>query len=551
MTRKDADGSGRVWPERDRRALKILLVNSPIWLDKPGVIAPVEPLGILYMAACLLQAGHRVSVSDLTFHGYNRQHFLGEIEAGHYDAVGFSCRTASYSGTLRILEDMTSLSHSPLVLLGGNHPTALPERTLKEVPGCIVVRGEGEITIVELMDKLARDGTGADLASIHGISYLRDGKAVHTPARELIADLDALPFPARHLIPMEQYSWKIGGRAAVNILSSRGCPHHCIYCFKSIFKNKVRYRSAENIIAEIREVRAKYGREGVYFVDDFFTVDNERLETFLRLLEKENLDIRWRCLTRVDGFQDVLLLKRMKERGCDTIIFGAESGDPETLVKIRKGITLAQSRDTILAAQGAGINLKVNFMLGFPWETYQSVYNTLRFAASLPPVKEYAFYFVTPFPGTEIWNRYCRERVFRWETFTEFFPFFNSETISDEDSRNLLIYASLFIFRRHFLKEIFRPRTIRLFLGSVFRQGLRRALLTLSQGAAPFIDENNPFHAVQGLLFELRDRADWPVKRGLMFFFDPYYLQRRIRRERKWLRSKATLPISRQGEPLP
>jgi anaerobic magnesium-protoporphyrin IX monomethyl ester cyclase len=519
--------------------MKILLVNSPIWLNKPGVIAPVEPLGILYLAACLLKAGHQVAINDLTLTGYNKQRFLLEAETQHYDVIGFSCRTASYAGTLLIINDMAALTYRPLVLMGGNHPTALPELTLKEVPGCIVVRGEGEITVVELINLLAQKGVCPDLASINGISYVLDGETVHTPQRELIADLDSLPFPARHLIPMEKYSWKIGGKAAVNILSSRGCPFHCIYCFKSIFKNKVRYRSIENIVSEIRDVRAQFDREGVYFVDDFFTADNNRLDLFLNLLEKNDLNIKWRCLTRVDGFDDVKLLERMKEKGCDTIIFGAESGDAETLVKIRKGISLSQSRDTILAAQKAGINLKVNFMLGFPWETYQSIYNTLSFAASLPPVKEYAFYFVTPFPGTEIWDQYCSNQKFPWETFTEFNAFFKGKTISDADYRNLLIYASLYVFRRHFFKELFRMRTVRLFIGSVLRQGIRKALFTLTQGAAPFINEDNPFRAVQGLLFELNDRADWPVMRSLLFFLDPYYLQRRIRKEKRWLKKNA------------
>ena len=465
--------------------------------------------------------------------------FYQKLETQKYNVVGFSCRTASYAGTLRIIKDMAVLSYKPLILLGGNHPTALPELTLKEVPGCIVVRGEGEVTVVELIDFLTQKGVCSDLQSIKGISYTHDGKTVHTPPRELIADLDSLPFPARHLIPMEKYSWQIGGKAAVNILSSRGCPFHCIYCFKSIFKNKVRYRSIENIVSEIQDVKKQFDREGVYFVDDFFTADNNRLDLFLNLLEKNNLDIKWRCLTRVDGFQDVQLLERMKEKGCDTIIFGAESGDPETLHKIRKGITLSQSRDTILAAQKAGINLKVNFMLGFPWETYQSVYNTLSFAASLPPVKEYAFYFVTPFPGTEIWDQYCRNQEFRWESFTEFNAFFKGPTINDVDYRNLLIYASLYVFRRHFLKELFRIRTVRLFIWSILRQGVRKALFTLTQGAAPFINEDNPFRAVQGLLFELNDRTDWPVMRSLLFFFDPYYLQRRIRKEKKWIKKNA------------
>jgi magnesium-protoporphyrin IX monomethyl ester (oxidative) cyclase len=518
--------------------MKILLVNSPIWLDKPGVIAPVEPLGILYLAACLLKAGHHVAISDPTVDGYNKQRFLLEVENQRYDVIGFSCRTASYAGTLRIIDDMAALSYKPLILMGGNHPTALPELTLKEVPGCIVVRGEAEVTIVELINRLTPQGVCSDLASIKGISFVLNGETVQTPQRELIADLDTLPFPARQLIPMEKYSWKIGGKAAVNILSSRGCPFNCIYCFKSIFKNKVRYRSIENIVAEIQEVKEQFDREGVYFVDDFFTADNNRLDLFLNLLEKNNLHIKWRCLTRVDGFDDVKLLERMKEKGCDTIIFGAESGDPETLVKIRKGINLSQSRDTILAAQKAGINLKVNFMLGFPWETYQSVYNTLSFAASLPPVKEYAFYFVTPFPGTEIWDQYCQNQKFHWETFTEFNAFFKGKTISIADYRNLLIYASLYIFRRHFLKELLRLRTVRLLVGSVLRHGIRKALFTLSQGAAPFINEDNPFRAVQGLLFELNDRADWPVMRSLLFFLDPHYLQRRIRKENKWLKKK-------------
>ncbi len=440
--------------------MKILLVNSPIWLDKPGVIAPVEPLGILYLAACLLKAGHKVRIGDLTADSYDKKIFLSDIEDSKYDIIGFSCRTASYSATLRIIQDMRSLTYKPIILMGGNHPTALPELTLNDVPGCIVVRGEGEITVVELIGQLERFGTIHSLSSIKGLSYKLNDKVLHNPERELIADLDTLPFPARHLLNIDKYNWKIADNPAVNVLSSRGCPFNCIYCFKSIFKNKIRYRSAENIITELKEVKDRFGRDGVYFVDDHFTFDNSRLDKFFRLLKESNLNIKWRCLTRVDGFDDVKFLERMKENGCDTIIFGAESGDADTLIRIRKGITLEQSRKTILAAQKSGINLKVNFMLGFPWETYQSVYNTIKFAADFPPfIKEYAFYFVTPFPGTQMWEQYCYDSKFEWKDFTEFNPFFKGKTISDKDYPNLLIYASLYVFRKYYLKELFRLKT--------------------------------------------------------------------------------------------
>ena len=401
----------------------------------------------------------------------------------------------------------------------------------------ILVRGEGELTIVELTDHLKQFGVSSKLNSVRGISYIYDGAVFHNPERELIADLNALPFPARYLLPIEKYNWKIGGKPAINILSSRGCPFNCIYCFKSIFKNKIRYRSAENIIAEIKDSIEKLNREGVFFVDDHFTYDNIRLESIFNLLKRNKLQIKWRCLTRVDGFQDVLLLQKMKENGCDTIIFGAESGDSETLVKIRKGITLEQSRNTILAAKKAGINLKVNFMLGFPWETYKSTYNTIKFAADLPLVKEYAFYFVTPFPGTEIWETYCKNSKFTWEDFTEFNAFFRGKTLAEKDYRNLLIYAELHIFRKYFVKELFKFKAIKLFLVSVKKNGLKKALFKLSEGGAPFIDDNNPFRAVPGLLYELRDRPDKPILRSIIYLLDPHYLQRRIKRESKNLKN--------------
>ncbi len=137
-----------------------------------------------------------------------------------------------------------------------------------------------------------------------------------------------------------------------------------------------------------------------------------------------------------------------------------------------------------------------------------------------------------------MWEQYCYDSKFEWKDFTEFNPFFKGKTISDKDYPNLLIYASLYVFRKYYLKELFRLKTLKLFLNSVIKNGLHKALFTLSTGASPFIDKNNPFRAVQGLLFELRDRPDKPILRSMAFFLDPYYLQRKIRKERIILRQR-------------
>ncbi len=438
--------------------MRILLINTPVEINEGS--EGQEPLGIAYLGAVLLQEGHEVVLKDYAVEHYNKEEFLKYLRENGFDMIGFSCRTPSYASTMQFIKDMKESSGlKSIIVLGGAHPTALPEMVLEENPADIVVRGEGEITIVELCENLSEFGISAELSRVEGISYKLNGKIYHNSDRGLIENLNILPFPARHLLPMDRYTFRIDSKLSANILSSRGCPFNCIYCQKSIFKKRIRRRSAQNIVEEIEHVIDTYDRLSVYFVDDHFTFDKERLERFLEIVEEKRLQINWRCLSRVDAIRDIGILKRMRKSGCRTIVFGVESGDEATLKKIDKKITLKQSRKAIELANEAGIEIKANFMLAFPWDDYRSIYNTLDFAASLPVNNEYAFYYTTPFPGTRIWELAKEQGIvdessIDWRKFNELNLFFISNAIAKDDFNRLLLLSYIYVLRIKMKKEI-------------------------------------------------------------------------------------------------
>lgn len=438
--------------------MKVLLINTPVAINEN--FEGQEPLGIAYLGAILLEEGYEVILKDYAVEYYDKEKFSNYVQVEDFDLIGFSCRSASYSSTLQFIKDLNEIDDlRSIIVLGGAHPTALPRMVIEETSADIVVRGEGELTIVELCKNLSKFGFSSQLSKVKGISYKLNGSYNQNPDRELINDLDILPFPARHLLPMERYTFKIDSKSAVNLLSSRGCPFNCIYCQKNIFKRKIRQRSAENIIKEIEHVIDNYRREAIYFVDDHFTFNKIRLERFLEIVEKKKLQIKWRCLSRVDAIKELIVFQRMHKNGCKTIVFGVESGDEATLKKIDKKITLKQSSRAIKLSNMAGIEIKANFMLAFPWDNYRSIYNTLDFAASLPVNNEYAFYYTTPFPGTRIWELAKEQGIvdessIDWSEFNELNLFFTNNSIAKDDYDRLLLLSYIYVLRKKMKKEI-------------------------------------------------------------------------------------------------
>jgi len=248
------------------------------------------------------------------------------------------------------------------------------------------VIGEGEMAMVNLAKSLVYGG-GLDLENIPGIAYKR-GKSIAVNPQLFIEDLDNVPPPSRHLVPLHKYDRKMNflDVAPVDTMNVvRGCPFNCKFCeTKRIWGSKPRFFSPRRVVEEIEHLIANYGSKGIYFVGDNFTINGKWVMNLCSLIRKHKLDIEWVCDTRVDLVSRDLL-KAMESAGCRTIWFGVESGSPRILEKLNKGITLSQAAQAFKLCREVGIKVACSFMLGIPGETLNDMYATLRFAMKLNP----------------------------------------------------------------------------------------------------------------------------------------------------------------------
>ena len=232
--------------------------------------------------------------------------------------------------------------------------------------------------------------------TIPGIAFKEGGQIITTAQRPFIQDLDALPLPARHLLPMSRYQ-ALG--YPVSIITSRGCPNHCIFCLgRRIVGQKVRFRSASHIADEIEEI-ISLGISVINIADDLFTASKHRVTQLCNELMKRKLNVSWSAFSRVNTI-DTQTLKLMKTAGCHSVSFGIESGNPEMLKRVKKGISIAQAKKAAIACREAGIRGHASFMVGLPGETQDTLNDSLKLQKELGI--ELAFHFLSPFPGTAV-----------------------------------------------------------------------------------------------------------------------------------------------------
>ncbi|MBN2397572.1 MAG: radical SAM protein, partial [Deltaproteobacteria bacterium] len=257
----------------------------------------------------------------------------------------------------------------------------------------LLVLGEGERTIMKLAPHMADRSKWPD---IRGLAFRREGNIIITEPRELIEDLDSIPLPARHLLPLSRYR-ALG--FPVSIITSRGCPNACIFCQgRRMVGKKVRYRKVESVMDEIEEILA-YGISRINVADDLFTANKRRVREVCGEITKRGLAFKWSAFARVNTV-DRETLEMMRDAGCDGISFGIESGNPEMLKRVRKGITLEQARRAIRLCKETGILAHASFMVGLPGESPESLADTREFAKSLDIA--YGYHFLAPFPGTDV-----------------------------------------------------------------------------------------------------------------------------------------------------
>ncbi len=396
--------------------MKITLVNPPY---PPSVHShpPFIPLGIAYLGAVAEKAGHQVKVIDCQAEKLNYESFRSRIAETPSDFIGATATTLLYKSAARILTVAKETQPNATTALGGSHVTFWDENALKEYPSIdLIVRGEGEQTLVELLETIE---SNADLTGVSGITYRDGDKVCRNPDRPFIKDLDSIPFPAHHLMPLQNL--RHNGKLLIPLVSSRGCVYWCDFCSTvRMFGRGYRWRSAKNVVDEMQFVHEKYGVDQVTFYDDAFSVDRNRVLQICKELHDRKLNLIWDCGTRVD-MVDRELMKTMKAAGCIAVWMGVESGSEAILGAMKKSIKLEQTRQAYKIAHEVGLMTIANVVLGFPGETEETAKQTIRFVQKLNP-EDVGFYLATPYPGTPMYeqvvkNGWLRETDFdRYDT---------------------------------------------------------------------------------------------------------------------------------------
>ncbi len=384
--------------------MKFLLINPAIGKQR---LPSYFPLGLGYIAQILLEEGHDVSVLDINAHRWSDDEVEQHLRNAKFEIVGITEMVTEFTAVRWLSGLVRKINPDAPIILGGGLTTAFPQLVLERTQADIAVVGEGEVTIRELVENLAE---GSSLDKVKGIWYKARGNIYAAQPRELIKDLDTIPFPARHLFPMERYirnpvpylrmfDQKV---VSTNMITSRGCPYRCTYCFHGLWGHHFRARSADNIVAEIKILREEYDITGIFFMDDTFVLDRERVLAICDKLIDERLDIIWAASGRVN-LVDREMLERMRAAGCRVILYGIESGSQQILNEMRKGVTVEQARQAVLNTWQSGILPVGYLMIGMLGETSQTVEDTVRFCNETGLIS--GFSYATPFPGTELYTK--------------------------------------------------------------------------------------------------------------------------------------------------
>lgn len=380
----------------------VLLINPPRLISKGNIWKKIDralpPLGLAYIASYLEKKGVGVLMLDLQVEQISPMQLQSYLKEVKPDFIGIGSTTVEIDAALNIAKLAKEVFPQAKTVLGGVHPSIMADDVLSYPAVDFVIRGEGEETLYELVSSFQ------NVSNILGLSYKENGNLRHNPARAVIEDLDTMPLPAYHLLPMDKYRPSLGNYKrlpATSMIATRGCPGRCTFCYTGISGKKTRVRSAKNLLDEIKLLQKDYKIKEISFYDDTFTAFKENVRELCERIIREKNDITWSCMSRVD-FVDEEILRLMKRAGCHQIGYGVESASSEILKNIRKPIPIELTRKKIKLTKDAGIDVRAMFMLGNPGETEETLKETINFAIELNPDLA-IFNIVTPFPGTEMY----------------------------------------------------------------------------------------------------------------------------------------------------
>jgi anaerobic magnesium-protoporphyrin IX monomethyl ester cyclase len=333
-------------------------------LQEQRVMKPYPPLGLLYLSAHLKARGAKVEVFDSTFRSYSE--FEDALRRRKPGLVGLYCNLMTKRTVLRMIASCRAAGVP--VVLGGPEPPHYAERYL-DAGADVVAVGEGEVTLEELLPRMG--GGARDLGQVDGIVFRGDdGRAVHTPPRALIKDLDAQPLPDRDAIDLQPYldAWRTRhGKGSLSLLTARGCPYTCRWCSRSVFGETHRRRSFLAVADEAQMLVERWGTEMLWYVDDVFTIHRGFVLSYADEMGRRGLRVPFECISRPERV-DADVADALRRLGCFRVWLGAESGSQRVLDAMDRRVTLEQVDRATRLLQAQGIQVGMFIMLGYPGE---------------------------------------------------------------------------------------------------------------------------------------------------------------------------------------
>jgi len=385
--------------------MNTLLISPLLTKRKPAV----HNVGLSYIAAALLSDGNDVKVLDIEAYKYSKEEVLLKCKEANPDIIGIGTLVTGYIYVKWLCNALKECLPNVPIVMGNSIVTTIPEIAINNLNIDYIVLGEGEDTMKELVKTIENKG---DISQVAGLCYKKDGKVVFTAHRELIQDLDTIPMPAWHLFPFKETYHKNGlypelPTPFMSVLTTRGCPFICTYCYHPFQNQKVRFHSSERIVAEIKYLIKEYGIKGVHFVDDLFVVNKKRIYEFCDLLDKEKIDIKWGVSCR-SNLVDEELMARMQKSGCIRLGIGVESASPIILENIKKKVTVEDHIRAMEICKKIKLKVEASYMIGNVGETRETVFETVKFRKKYDPTPG-TFFFTTPYPDTDLY-KYALEK---------------------------------------------------------------------------------------------------------------------------------------------
>jgi radical SAM superfamily enzyme YgiQ (UPF0313 family) len=434
--------------------MKVLLINPPYTSSKYkfiGLVAP--PLGIAYIAAVLENGGFEVEILDGAALELDWEALEARIKMAAPQVIAITALTPTIDQGLETAKLARRACPDATIVMGGYHPSFNHSEILDKDYVDVVVIGEGEYTMLDLVQTLE---SGGDLKQVRGIAY----QDVVTPPRPVVKDLDQLPFPARHLLPMDHYKILNMKLHTATMISGRGCPMQCSFCASAaLHGRRLRMRSAQNVVDEMEHLIEEHDAGMIAFMDDTFTLKPSRVEQVCDEIKNRGLDVYWGCTARADTLSS-RMLEKMSDTGCITMFLGVESADQQQLDRVNKQLTVDKIRQAFTLSRKHDIRTIASVVLGMPGDTRDSISRTIRFVRELNP--SYAlFSLATPYPGTRFYREAVENNLLKvkdWSKYTLLTPVLETVDCSRDELKNMQKKA----FRQFYLRPSYILRQLRM-----------------------------------------------------------------------------------------